>query len=58
MGVMHTPSVPKLLPGFSTLSILDHIQHNNYRKDHLFKFKLWIVPVHLGEHWAMMVILL
>ena len=28
-----------------------------YKNDHLFMFKVWIVPVHLGEHWAMMVYL-
>ena len=26
-----------------------------YKKDNLFKFDHWIVPVHLGVHWAMMV---
>ena len=26
-----------------------------FKKDHLFKFSYWIVPVHLGAHWAMMV---
>ena len=26
-----------------------------YKKDNWFKFDYWIVPVHLGVHWAMMV---
>ena len=26
-----------------------------FKKDHLFKFNYWLVPVHLGAHWAMMV---
>ena len=26
-----------------------------FKKDLLFMFDVWIVPVHLGVHWAMMV---
>ena len=26
-----------------------------YKSDHLFNFSYWIVPVHLGTHWAIMV---
>ena len=31
-----------------------HQRHHTvrYKNDHLFMFKVWIVPVHLGEHWA------
>ena len=26
-----------------------------FKRDHLFQFSYWLVPVHLGAHWAMMV---
>ena len=26
-----------------------------FKRYHLFKFSYWLVPVHLGAHWAMMV---
>ena len=26
-----------------------------FKRDHMFKFDYWLVPVHLGAHWAMMV---
>ena len=29
-----------------------------YKNDHLFMFKVWIVPVHLGEHWGAMMVYL
>ena len=37
--------------------ILNRDHTVRYKNDHLFMFKVWIVPVHLGEHWAMMVYL-
>ena len=26
-----------------------------YKRDHLFNFSYWIVPVHLGAHWEIMI---
>lgn len=26
-----------------------------YKTDRLFNFNFWIIPIHLGVHWAMMV---